>query len=365
MIRALALLLALASPVAAQSPAEAARQAVAMLETAAGALNEAKSGRNRVRALTETVRGYEEGLAALRDGLRMAAQREAILTRDLAAREAEVSQLLGVLQTMSRAPAPARLIHPQGPAATARAGMLLADVTPGLQQQVDLLRAQVQELEDLQLLQQTAAATLERGLAGAQEARTVLSQAVADRTDLPRRFVEDPIQTAVMIAATETLEGFASALSIIDDDASIPQPPPIGALKGDIPLPVAGRVLRKAGEADAAGVVRPGLLVATRPQALVITPVPATIRYRGPLLNYGTVTILEPEQGTLFVFAGMAQVFGEMGQVLPAGDPVGLMGLGSQSGEGGGNARPETLYIEVRQDGRPVDPDAWFRTARD
>mgnify|MGYP000595532122 CR=1 FL=1 len=46
-------------------------------EESAQALSEARGGRERVKALTEIVKGYETGLAALRDGaLRCSEQRE-------------------------------------------------------------------------------------------------------------------------------------------------------------------------------------------------------------------------------------------------------------------------------------------------
>ncbi|MEZ5674303.1 MAG: hypothetical protein R3D81_03330 [Thalassovita sp.] len=40
-----------------------------------------------------------------------------------------------------------------------------------------------------------------------QKARADLSQALADRTNLPKRFTEDPVKTAILISSTETLEG--------------------------------------------------------------------------------------------------------------------------------------------------------------
>ena len=96
--------------------------------------------------------------------------------------------------------------------------------------------------------------------------------------------------------------------------------------QGSLHLPVIGTILRTYDEPDAAGVRRPGWVIATPPAALVQTPWPATIRYRGPFLDYGNVMIVEPARGYLMVFAGLAQVFGEVGDVLKAGDPVGLMG---------------------------------------
>jgi hypothetical protein len=61
---ALALWSLTALPLAAQTdPAEAARAAARQIEAAALSLQEAESARDRVRALTETVKAYEAGLA--------------------------------------------------------------------------------------------------------------------------------------------------------------------------------------------------------------------------------------------------------------------------------------------------------------
>jgi len=374
MTRSLALLLALmAAAPAGADQAERAREAARMLEKATLALDAADGARNRVAALTETVRGFEAGLSAMREGLRGVSIREQQIARELAAREQEVARLLGVLQTIAHSPAPVLTLHPSGALGTARSGMLLADVTPAIQTEVEALRARLQEVATLRKLQEDAVATLQQGMAGVQQARTALSQAVADRRNLPRRFTADPVRTAILIAATETLEGFASGLSQITEDEAPGSLPDIAHRKGELPLPVQGTILRRPGEADAAGVERPGVVVATRPRALVTTPTAATIRYRGPLLDYGQVMMLEPQAGLLFVLAGLDVVFGEAGQVLPAGSPVGLMGgddpqigaIVSQSGDGAGSARPETLYIEVRQGNAPTDPLAWFRTERD
>jgi len=378
MLRSLALSLALVFGLcsvtqADSDPAALAEAAAARLDQAAQTLAGAEKARDRVKALSETLRAYEDGLEAMREGLRRVSLREAQLTRELQARETEISQLLGVLQSIAATPDPVLALHPDGPTGTARSGMLLADVTPALTDQAQALRLKLEEVAMLRALQENAVDTLERGLDGVQQARTALSQAISDRTNLPRRFTEDPVRTAILIASTETLEGFASGLSEIAEgevDGSLPD---ISHRKGILPLPVQGTVLRRTGEADAAGIKRPGLILATRPRALVSTPTAATIRYLGPLLDFGNVVILEPQAGLLLVLAGLDVVYGQAGQVLPSGSPVGLMGgkdaeigtILSQAGEGAGTEASETLYIEVREDNAPVNPDAWFATGKD
>lgn len=368
-MRHLALFLCLiGAPLSAQTPAEAARNAMVQLEDATARLDAAESARDRVRALTEAVQAFETGLAAMRDGLRAASIRETELRRDLDARDAEVTRLLAALSALGPDAGPQNFVHPDGPIGAARAGLLMASITPALTEAAEDLRADVEEATALRQLQQDAANTLQTGLANIQTARTALSQAMAERTDLPRKFTEDPVKTALLIAATETLDGFAAGLSQISENEADLDLPAASNRKGRLPLPVAGEILRRAGETDAAGVTRPGVLIATRPRALVTTPTAATIRYRGPLLDYGLVSILEPEPDILFVFAGLDTVFGETGQVLPEGSPVGLMGgpagatddIQSPSGERAGEALSETLYIEVRTGDTPEDPLGWF-----
>ncbi|GAA6208948.1 peptidoglycan DD-metalloendopeptidase family protein [Cognatishimia sp. WU-CL00825] len=371
----LSVLLSVGSVASAQTDAAAvARLAADKLEAASLSLQKAKTSRNRVKALTQTVQAYEEGLSALREGLRRAAIREKQLDQHLKAQENDIAQLLGVLQSLGGNSSPTLLLHPDGPAGTARAGMILADVTPALDAQAAKLRVSLQEVHILRELQQGAADTLQDGLDGAQTARIALSKAISDRQDLPKRFTEDPVQTALLIAATETLEGFASGLTEMSPEPEGIAPlPDISHRKGKLPLPVQAQVLRRPGEADAAGLRRPGLVLATRPNALVLFPAAATVRYRGPLLDYGNVIVLEPQPGLLFVLAGLATVFGDVGEVVPSGTPVGLMGgidpeigaILSQSSEGTGQDRTETLYIEVRQGKTPINPEDWFLTNKD
>ncbi|MQQ08572.1 peptidoglycan DD-metalloendopeptidase family protein [Epibacterium sp. SM1979] len=361
-----------ASAVGAQEPAAAAQAAAARLEAAGERLRDASGARDRVRALTETVQAYEDGLAAMRDGLRRVARRETALSAQLKAREGEVADLLGILQTIETSEPPVLMLHPAGPLGAARSAMTLAEVTPGLQARVNGLKRDLDEVKTLRLLQQNALGSLQEGLQGVQNARTALSVAIADRTDLPKRFTEDPVRTAILISSTETLSGFASGLAEIAGGEIATDNSDISARRGDLTLPVQGLLLRGYGQRDAAGVARPGMLVATRPRALVESPTAATIRYRGPLLDLGNVVILEPQPDTLFVFSGLAEVFGETGQVIPEGTPVGLMGgqtpqadaILSLSGEGAGTDRSETLYIEVRMDNSPVDPETWFQTGK-
>lgn len=366
-------LLALSSPAASEvDPSHAAKRAAQQISSATIALDEARGARNRVAALTSAVQAFEAGLEAMREGLRRATIRERSISLEFEARREEVAQLIGVLQSMESSPTPLLLLHPSGPLGTARSGMILSDVTPSIHARAEELRSRLQEVALLRSLQESAVQSLQEGLFGAQNARTELSLAISDRTDLPRRFVEDPERLQSLLEGSETLEAFATGL-VQEKEAAPLVIMDFEATQGNLDLPVLGRVLRGFNEVDASGIKRPGLLIGASPLSVVTSPAPATIRYRGPLLDYGNVIILEPQAGYLLVFAGLSEVYGDVGQVLLTGSPVGLMGGKAPQAQeflqktrnGSGTSRSETLYIELRRGKSPIDPAPWFAVTKE
>jgi septal ring factor EnvC (AmiA/AmiB activator) len=374
MMRAAALfaLLVCAAPLRAQTVSAQAMQAADALGTAVAAMEKAQSARDRVSALTQTIQAYEQGLGALRDGLRQAKVREASLILQFDAERSRVSQLLGVLSQLEATPGPLLLLHPSGPLGTVRSGMILSEVTPALQAEVTRLQAELTELRDLRGLQVAGGAVLERGLGAAQSARSTLSQAISERTTLPRRFTEDPEVLRGLLESADTLGAFADGLTLGTDGGATLRS--FEAAMGTLDLPTLGSLLRRAGEADPSGTRRPGITLSTRAQALVTAPWAGTIRYRGPLLDYGNVIILEPGGGYLLVLAGLDTIYGEVGEVVGIGAPLGLMGGGGSQNSAeflasatdvGGIRETETLYIEIRKGTEPVDPAPWFAATKD
>lgn len=354
--------------------ANLARDALNQLDAAHASLNDATRAQSRVAALSQTIRALENGLDALRLGLRRASLREAAIRQEFESESETVSQFLGVLLSIQSESGPLSLLHPSGALGTARSGMIVSEITPAIQRQVDELRTRLQEVALLRALQESAAETLQQGLTDVQKARTELSQAISNRTNLPQRFVANPDRVQQLIDSSETLAGFASGLTSLDTGTA-----PADTLgefqnaQGTLSLPVQGTLLHGFNQPDAAGITHPGLLVAARPLSLLSNPWPATIRFRGPLLDYGNVLILEPDAGTLLILAGLGTVYGKVGQVIPPGTAIGLMGgknpepnsFFQNAVNGAGSDATETLYIELRIDGTPVDPGNWFAQTKE
>ena len=339
------------------TPAEDAAAAASALRTATTNLKAANDRSDRMAALSETIFAIEGGMAALRGNMREVAVQEATIQRRLSARQDEIATLFETLLLIERSPEPTLLLHPMGPMGTARSAMLMSGLTPGITEQVDRLRLDLEDLKSLKFLQTDAQDIMGNALQAVQLARIDLAQAISDRTETPRRFVEDPTKTALLLATTETLDSFAQGLGEIplEEEVAIAIDP--ANLFGELPLPVVGRLLRKFNELDAAGIQRPGMVFVTEPGALVTSPAAATVRYQGPLLDYGQVVILEPAQNLLLVFAGLGQIFAQTGEVVNKGAPIGLM----SDSIGGSALAQDTIYIEVREAQTPVDPTEWFK----
>jgi uncharacterized phage infection (PIP) family protein YhgE len=275
---ALASLLAATQGSAETDAAAAAIEAAELLQNAAVSLAEAEGARDRVEALTETVRAYEEGLSALREGVRQAALRERAILAVFEAERERLGRLLAVLQSIQSAPAPLLLLHPDGPVGTARAGMIVADVTPAVAREAQALRAQLEELASLRAVQDAGLSQLSDGLAGVQAARSDLSQAIAERRTLPPPISLDADAMQEVLQSALSLDEFAAFLR--EQPSSAPDDIPDFAPRGArCRSRFSERCCADFNEADAAGVARPGVVLASHPHALVTTPWPASVRY--------------------------------------------------------------------------------------
>jgi len=81
-----------------------------------------------------------------------------------------------------------------------------------------------------------------------------------------------------------------------------------------------------------------------------------TIIESGTLPGYGNVVIIDHGRGTTTRYAHLSKLLGAKGDVVGAGDVIGLSG-GKRGAAGAGNSQGPHLHYEVRRNGRPVDPN--------
>jgi murein hydrolase activator len=170
----------------------------------------------------------------------------------------------------------------------------------------------------------------------------------------------DEAQKAAAAAAPEAQRKIAMAP--FKDPARLAPASAFADTKGLLPMPAAGELQRGFGAPDGFGGTEKGILVATRPDALVVSPCDGWAAYAGPYRTYGQLLIINAGQGYYIVLAGMDRINVNVGQFVLAGEPVAVMGERSAKTAAAiaiGAAQP-ILYIEFRKDGAAIDPGPWW-----
>ena len=337
------------------------------LNTARNELSLADSYRERVKALSNLIQETEESLRDLRSAYRTIKLQSKNLNKDIILQKEKISELAGALLVVGREPLGSKLLHPDGALNAARSSLILSDILEGVRSEARNLDKDLEKLRLLTNLAQRAEQEMQLSLKSIQAARVSLIKAASDRADLPIRFIDDPKKISLLSKSAKSLGEFAVAINSLEKKLIIPVEPIEKDFEGALKLPAEGVIARKFKEEDAAGIVRPGIIIHTKDNEIVTSPIVSTILYAGPLLDYEMVSILEPDEGVLLIFAGLDQVFVKPGQIIPKSGPIGLMGSRNTSSKNfitekelNSGRLSQSLYIEVRVNDKPQDPFDWF-----
>jgi septal ring factor EnvC (AmiA/AmiB activator) len=128
--------------------------------------------------------------------------------------------------------------------------------------------------------------------------------------------------------------------------------------RGQLMAPVEGTIVRSWGDATDGG---PAIGVSYRaaPAARVVSPCAGRIAFSAPFRSYGLLLIVSCGGGYHAVLAGFERLDVRVGQAVAPGEPVGVM----PSWQPGGAGNRPTLYVELRRDGRPVNPAPWLKAS--
>jgi septal ring factor EnvC (AmiA/AmiB activator) len=335
----------------------------------------------------KTERKLSEDVAATGERVEALELQRGDLLMSLADRRALLAEVLAALQRMGLNPPPAMLVSPEDALGSVRSAILLGSVVPEMRAEMELLVADLAELERL-----TASITEERtrllatmaDQAAEKERLTLLSAEKAKvRAETQEMLAYEQTRAGELASRAgslreliETMETEITAQRAARErqarESEVPAPvpeanrlaaaQPFDVLKGKLVLPVSGVVARRFGAKDDAGSSLFGDIVATHSGAIVTAPSDGAVLYAGPFRSYGQLLILDAGGGYHVVLAGLGRISVSLGQAVLAGEPVGTMGesgLASAVSAGRASEEPE-LYVEFRKDGQPVDPAPWW-----
>jgi len=181
--------------------------------------------------------------------------------------------------------------------------------------------------------------------------------------------MEQDLNSAARAATTASLQGAPATLNgkpnleALKDPARLSPAIAFASAKGLFALPVNGVKIREFGGSDGGGGTQKGLSVASRPGAQITAPCDGWVVYAGAFRSYGQLLILNAGGGYHVLLAGMERISVDLGQFVLTGEPVAVMGDGSQaSATVTTGPKQPVLYVEFRKDGTPIDPAPWWAT---
>ena len=309
------------------------------------------------------------------------------LAASLEARRGVIADVLAALQRMGRNPPPAILVRPADMAEAVRAAMVLGATLPGLKAETEALAHDLDKLASLRTDMSRQRDELARTAKSLAEERQRLGQLIAARQQSldvaenalaaeRKRFADLAAQASNMrdliarmegrnpdgdVAAAADIASRAAALRGADPARLKPAVAFVEA-KGQLPLPVAGAILKTFGDPDSYGGEEKGVSIAAPPSATVATPIDGWVVFAGPYRTYGQLLILKAGDGYYMVLAGMDRISVTVGPFVLAGEPIAAMGDGSARTAAAaaiGAAQP-VLYIELRKNETAIDPGPWW-----
>jgi len=138
---------------------------------------------------------------------------------------------------------------------------------------------------------------------------------------------------------------------------------PFSDARGKLPLPAQGRRALTFGERTQFGGQSKGIVVETRASAQVTSPCDGWVVYAGEFRSYGQLLIINAGDGYHMLLAGLSQIDVQPGQFVLTAEPVGTMSGGQKNSSSAPVSGP-VLYVELRKDGRPIDPDPWWASGQ-
>jgi septal ring factor EnvC (AmiA/AmiB activator) len=340
------------------------------------------------------IQSVEANIDATQARLAPLDQQEQLITKSLDERRGVIVEILAALQRIGRQPPPALMVRPEDALAAVRTAITLGAVLPEMRAEADALAGDLSDLLRVrkEIVDQREALARDRDQLGHDQLRMGI---LIDDRQKRQAAAEQELSTEQQRAAdlAKQVDGIKDLIAkleagidpatraALDSNRAIAQDatrPDLAALgdpgrlapavafadmHGRLPLPVNGSRIREFGGSDGAGGTQKGLSIAARPGAQITSPCDGWVVYAGTFRSYGQLLILNAGGGYHVLLAGMDRISVDLGQFVLTGEPVAVMGDGSQaSATVVTEPKPSVLYVEFRKDGTPIDPSPWWAT---
>lgn len=338
---------------------------------------EVKSVQRQMVRLARTVQAKEDDLTRLEKRQAQTLSRQSELEQRLNLTERQLVRLVTGMQVQALRPPELAVMRADWPLSLARGRMIMGYSLPVIRDTNRQVRSDLSELTRLRatlqdqiaqikatrtqlseqsaqmdkLLQQKSLLQAQYRVSQAQSQERIktLGTQARDLKDLLDRLAAEKKSRQTQNAMRHLQETrpdfrnpFAGGTNTADTGA-------FARARGRLPYPVRGTITQSFGAETLAGAHTKGIIIHGRASARVIAPFDGTVLFAGPFKNYGELVIMDHGDNYLTLLAGMGNLNTSVGQEVLAGEPIGQM-----------NTTKPDLYMEIRANGQPVDPEPWL-----
>ncbi len=336
-----------------------------------------KGARGQLIAAANSIRNLEDRLTQLEQNLYQLEQDEHKKGLRLEKNSQKLARILSALQRIALQPPEAIIAAPGNPLDTVRSALVLETALPGIERQVKALRRELTTFAELRQRISTDRAEL---LTTRQNLKT---QQGSIRKLLARKKAQEKKNAATLKQRRNAAKALAKKAKNLRDlltrlKDTAPRPKPRPKEQGTPPLnknqirafptrttaallnPVRGSVTQNFQQSDQIS-FHEGIVIVTRARAQVVAPYDGRIVYTGDFRGYGKIIIIEHSQnetkksknkrGYHSLIAGVGEIAVSENQLVLAGEPLAWMS----------DAPKPEVYYELRQAGRPINPQPWLK----
>lgn len=346
--------------------------------------------REQLVGAAANARAHEQAVSVHRQALARLESEEAQKVAVLNDRRRQLSDLLMALARHAQRPPEALIALPSSPEDTIRAALLLAAAVPELEAEASTLKADVEAIDSVRQAEAATREGLERESREAARDRQRLEDLVAQKAALQQKTQAERRQAqadADRLAREardikELMERIEAERVQRATEAArrrrpaAPQPPPspthppaaanrqLAGLPHAV-MPVSGRILTAFGAHGDGGAPSRGVTLEAPAGTPVLAPFSGQVVFAGPFRDYGQLLIIEHGEGYHLLLAGLERIDSALGESVLAGEPIGIIGRGSEGTVATGGGALFRLYLELRHNGRPIDPTTWLGLSTD
>ena len=328
--------------------------------------SEAQDLQTRLIANAAKVQELETAYETTQAELVTLTAKERVLLADLERDRDRVAHLLAVLQRLYSDRPPALALRPDDSLAAARGTMQLGVMLPPVYEQVAELDRSLKTLSATQAALKTKADDAQREATELTSSRAELDKLLQLRNSetvaADARLADVRAVTQTVARQTQNLKALIDRIANLRASTgssrgmtlvSAPNSGPRTVHRSSVRLPVIGTAQPgdPAGPGLTPGVNRPqGLWFSSRGLAQAVAPGDSEVVFAGSYQNLGLVLILEMLGGYHLTLAGLGRIDVQIGDLVLAGEPVGVLPSGNAA----------RLYLELRRNGQTVDPAPWM-----